>query len=105
MKKSGRPSQQATVSVPDTAKKEVFKGYSSISEAPPLTEGSNTIVQDLVTDTEPAISSSGCKPAKCGGFGPPIRFPFLLKGRQPEHCGYPAKKTGRRANHPNVVRR
>ncbi|KAL5568339.1 hypothetical protein UlMin_024914 [Ulmus minor] len=26
---------------------------------------------------------------KCGGKGPPIRFPFRLKGRQSELCGYP----------------
>ncbi|KAE9456710.1 hypothetical protein C3L33_11399, partial [Rhododendron williamsianum] len=28
------------------------------------------------------------KPAKCGDKGPEIRFPFWLKDRQPERCGY-----------------
>ncbi|KAL2527434.1 Protein kinase superfamily protein [Abeliophyllum distichum] len=30
-----------------------------------------------------------CLPTRCHDFGPIIRFPFRLKGRQPEHCGYP----------------
>ncbi|KAI8539890.1 hypothetical protein RHMOL_Rhmol09G0218000 [Rhododendron molle] len=27
--------------------------------------------------------------SKCSDDGPPIRFPFRLKNRQPPHCGYP----------------
>ncbi|KAL3819961.1 hypothetical protein ACJIZ3_005866 [Penstemon smallii] len=30
-----------------------------------------------------------CRPTRCHKSGPIIRFPFRLKGRQPEHCGYP----------------
>ncbi|KAL6349585.1 hypothetical protein AAG906_034242 [Vitis piasezkii] len=30
-----------------------------------------------------------CPPAKCGDGAPDIRFPFRLKGQQPQHCGYP----------------
>ncbi|GFS45403.1 hypothetical protein Acr_00g0095900 [Actinidia rufa] len=30
-----------------------------------------------------------CMPARCGYYGPTIRFPFWLKGHQPQHCGYP----------------
>ncbi|KAL3819947.1 hypothetical protein ACJIZ3_005852 [Penstemon smallii] len=30
-----------------------------------------------------------CRPTICHKSGPIIRFPFRLKGRQPEHCGYP----------------
>lgn len=30
-----------------------------------------------------------CKPTRCHSSGPVIRFPFSLKGSQPEHCGYP----------------
>ncbi|KAL3819959.1 hypothetical protein ACJIZ3_005864 [Penstemon smallii] len=30
-----------------------------------------------------------CQPTRCHKSGPIIRFPFRLKGRQPEHCGYP----------------
>ncbi|CAL2240519.1 unnamed protein product [Prunus armeniaca] len=29
-----------------------------------------------------------CKELKCGDKGPPIHFPFRLKDRQPDHCGY-----------------
>lgn len=43
----------------------------------------------LFVFAQPAISSSICKHAKCGSSGLPIRFPFRLKDRQPEHCGYP----------------
>nr|GME02129.1 rust resistance kinase Lr10-like [Ipomoea batatas] len=31
-----------------------------------------------------------CEPSNCGPNPPVIRFPFRLKGRQPDHCGYPA---------------
>ncbi|XP_031107924.1 rust resistance kinase Lr10-like [Ipomoea triloba] len=31
-----------------------------------------------------------CEPSSCGPTPPVIRFPFRLKGRQPDHCGYPA---------------
>lgn len=30
-----------------------------------------------------------CQPTSCNPSGPIIRFPFRLKGRQPERCGYP----------------
>ncbi|KAL3820066.1 hypothetical protein ACJIZ3_005971 [Penstemon smallii] len=30
-----------------------------------------------------------CRPTICHRSGQIIRFPFRLKGRQPEHCGYP----------------
>ncbi|KAK4482083.1 hypothetical protein RD792_011560 [Penstemon davidsonii] len=30
-----------------------------------------------------------CRPTRCHKSGPIIRFPFRLKGHQPEHCGYP----------------
>ena len=31
-----------------------------------------------------------CPELRCGHHGPPIRFPFQLKDRQPnQHCGYP----------------
>ncbi|XP_022864334.1 LEAF RUST 10 DISEASE-RESISTANCE LOCUS RECEPTOR-LIKE PROTEIN KINASE-like 2.7 [Olea europaea var. sylvestris] len=46
----------------------------------------NSVV--LLLFAQPTISSSFCKPAKCGSSGPPIRFPFRLKGRQSVHCGY-----------------
>ncbi|XP_058219360.1 rust resistance kinase Lr10-like [Rhododendron vialii] len=29
-----------------------------------------------------------CLPKRCGAKGPEIRFPFWLKGHQPERCGY-----------------
>ncbi|KAL2516704.1 RING/U-box superfamily protein [Abeliophyllum distichum] len=43
----------------------------------------------LFVFAQPAISATICRPAKCDSIGPAIRFPFRLKGRQPEHCGYP----------------
>ncbi|KAL8089109.1 rust resistance kinase Lr10-like [Apium graveolens] len=30
-----------------------------------------------------------CETKRCSHHGPEIRFPFWLKGRQPEHCGLP----------------
>ncbi|OMP00770.1 receptor-like protein kinase [Corchorus olitorius] len=33
--------------------------------------------------------NTSCPLASCSENGPPIRFPFWLKGRQPENCGYP----------------
>ncbi|CAB4268556.1 unnamed protein product [Prunus armeniaca] len=30
-----------------------------------------------------------CSELRCGDFGPPIKFPFQLKDKQPDHCGYP----------------
>ncbi|PSS34253.1 RING-H2 finger protein [Actinidia chinensis var. chinensis] len=30
-----------------------------------------------------------CMPTRCRNHGPTIRFPFRIKGHQPEHCGYP----------------
>lgn len=30
-----------------------------------------------------------CQESRCGKHGPAIRFPFRLKNRQPEHCGFP----------------
>ncbi|KAJ8752866.1 hypothetical protein K2173_008601 [Erythroxylum novogranatense] len=35
------------------------------------------------------ISVGGCEESKCGRRGPVIRFPFRLKDKQPEHCGFP----------------
>ena len=33
---------------------------------------------------------NSCPESQCGDDGPPIRFPFRLKDRQPDqHCGYP----------------
>ncbi|XP_058008556.1 putative RING-H2 finger protein ATL21A [Hevea brasiliensis] len=31
-----------------------------------------------------------CSTSSCGMQGPPVRFPFRFKGRQPLHCSYPA---------------
>ncbi|KAM6579199.1 hypothetical protein CsatA_002973 [Cannabis sativa] len=33
-------------------------------------------------------TSHECKEVRCDENGPPIRFPFRLKGKQPSHCGY-----------------
>ncbi|XP_012066194.2 rust resistance kinase Lr10 isoform X2 [Jatropha curcas] len=30
-----------------------------------------------------------CKESKCNRHGPAVRFPFRIKNRQPDHCGYP----------------
>ncbi|XP_047322965.1 RING-H2 finger protein ATL22-like [Impatiens glandulifera] len=30
-----------------------------------------------------------CRPVQCRKGGPIVRFPFRLKDRQPQHCGYP----------------
>ncbi|XP_042053192.1 rust resistance kinase Lr10-like isoform X2 [Salvia splendens] len=36
-----------------------------------------------------ALSQNECLPATCGHYAPFVRFPFWIKGQQPEHCGYP----------------
>ncbi|KAH6815452.1 hypothetical protein C2S51_020272 [Perilla frutescens var. frutescens] len=36
-----------------------------------------------------AAGQEECQPTSCNPSGPIIRFPFRLKGRQPERCGYP----------------
>ncbi|XP_027183493.1 putative RING-H2 finger protein ATL21A [Coffea eugenioides] len=38
-----------------------------------------------------SLSVRICKPASCSemGLGPPVRFPFRLKGIQDQNCGYP----------------
>ncbi|KAK4485335.1 hypothetical protein RD792_007972 [Penstemon davidsonii] len=36
-----------------------------------------------------AKAQEDCRPTSCHTSGPIIRFPFRLKGRQPERCGYP----------------
>ncbi|XP_051151222.1 putative RING-H2 finger protein ATL21B [Andrographis paniculata] len=40
--------------------------------------------------TAPIVSSNPCRPALCDvNIGPEVRFPFRLRGRQPNRCGYP----------------
>ncbi|PRQ56303.1 putative glycerophosphodiester phosphodiesterase, protein kinase RLK-Pelle-LRK10L-2 family [Rosa chinensis] len=34
------------------------------------------------------VGLEDCTEARCSSYGPAIRFPFRLKGRQPVHCGY-----------------
>lgn len=36
-----------------------------------------------------AAADEECKVRRCSTHGPDIRFPFWLKGKQPEHCGHP----------------
>ncbi|WCJ36824.1 PR5-like receptor kinase [Euphorbia peplus] len=35
------------------------------------------------------LSQNECKESRCRKSGPTIRFPFRLKNRHPQHCGYP----------------
>ncbi|KAF2322179.1 hypothetical protein GH714_008232 [Hevea brasiliensis] len=35
------------------------------------------------------LGFSECNTSRCGSFGPPVRFPFRIRGKQPLHCGYP----------------
>lgn len=35
-----------------------------------------------------AVGQDDCLPQRCGPSEPPIRFPFRLQDRQPDHCGY-----------------
>ncbi|KAF2312148.1 hypothetical protein GH714_028290 [Hevea brasiliensis] len=35
------------------------------------------------------VGLNECQESRCGKHGPPIRFPFRLKNRQPEFCGFP----------------
>ncbi|CAI9781193.1 unnamed protein product [Fraxinus pennsylvanica] len=66
MKKSGKPSQQATVTPPSVA-------------APPLTGGSNTIVQDPVANTMGGtLWFQNLTGYPHGGLGP--IFPLMIAG-------------------------
>ncbi|XLS73335.1 hypothetical protein HN51_030200, partial [Arachis hypogaea] len=46
----------------------------------------------ILVGTGPGIchGEDGCGGHRCGRHGPPIRFPFRLKDKEPPHCGYPA---------------
>lgn len=35
------------------------------------------------------LGFNDCNTSTCGSFGPPVRFPFRIRGKQPLHCGYP----------------
>ncbi|OAY37640.1 rust resistance kinase Lr10 [Manihot esculenta] len=35
------------------------------------------------------LGFNDCNTSTCGSFGPPVRFPFRIRGKQPRHCGYP----------------
>ncbi|KAJ4826073.1 hypothetical protein Tsubulata_041705 [Turnera subulata] len=39
--------------------------------------------------TSHGAAGLNCTELRCGKEGPPVRFPFRIKGRQPSHCGYP----------------
>ncbi|KAJ9178395.1 hypothetical protein P3X46_010282 [Hevea brasiliensis] len=43
----------------------------------------------VLVDDGLGIFENECKESKCGSHGPAVRFPFRIKGRQPDHCGYP----------------
>ena len=43
-------------------------------------------------------SQNQCRQSRCGN-GPAIRFPFRLKDRQPNHCGYPGFELSCRGKH------
>lgn len=45
------------------------------------------LISDIFLHVE--AFDANCPPAKCGDGAPDIRFPFRLKGQQPQHCGYP----------------
>lgn len=43
----------------------------------------------IILLADKGASQKECEETRCGEYGPPIRFPFRLKDRQPPHCGYP----------------
>nr|XP_023897343.1 rust resistance kinase Lr10-like [Quercus suber] len=43
----------------------------------------------LANASEFGVEPDECEETRCGDDGPTIKFPFWLKGQQPEHCGYP----------------
>ncbi|KAF2322207.1 hypothetical protein GH714_008631 [Hevea brasiliensis] len=43
----------------------------------------------VLVDDGLGIFENECKESKCGSHGPAVRFPFRIKGHQPDHCGYP----------------
>ncbi|RYQ81999.1 hypothetical protein Ahy_B10g100580 [Arachis hypogaea] len=62
---------------------------------PNMISNSNSLMLMMVlilVGTVPGIchGEDGCGGHRCGCHGPPIRFPFRLKDKEPPHCGYPA---------------
>ncbi|RYQ82003.1 hypothetical protein Ahy_B10g100582 isoform B [Arachis hypogaea] len=62
---------------------------------PNMISNSNSLMLMMVlilVGTGPGIchGEDGCGGHRCGRHGPPIRFPFRLKDKEPPHCGYPA---------------
>ena len=47
-----------------------------------------TLLLFVLFIVDPGEGHDGCPVLRCGD-GPDIRFPFRLKDRQPDHCGYP----------------
>lgn len=43
----------------------------------------------LEVEAEGVSLKDGCTKAQCRDDGPVARFPFRIKGLQPQHCGYP----------------
>ncbi|VVA38399.1 PREDICTED: rust resistance kinase Lr10 [Prunus dulcis] len=46
------------------------------------------IVVIVVDALNGGVGHEDCRETRCHPYGPAIRFPFRLKGRQPIHCGY-----------------
>ncbi|XP_065866414.1 rust resistance kinase Lr10-like [Euphorbia lathyris] len=50
----------------------------------------NTCAVFSIVNHANGLEFDECKySSKCGENGPPVRFPFRIKGQQPDHCGYP----------------
>lgn len=43
----------------------------------------------MIVVAEIEVNQNECLEARCGEYGPAIKFPFLLKDKQPDYCGYP----------------
>ncbi|EEF32631.1 receptor serine/threonine kinase, putative [Ricinus communis] len=46
-------------------------------------------IQIIFVDRGLGLNKDDCKESKCSRHGPAIRFPFRIKGLQPDHCAYP----------------
>ncbi|XP_010275239.1 PREDICTED: rust resistance kinase Lr10-like isoform X2 [Nelumbo nucifera] len=66
-------------------------GYISTTIQPPVNYVQLFILFALLVFISASVSVDNCTVSGCKdhGNGPSVRFPFWLRGRQPDHCGYP----------------
>ncbi|KAJ9178392.1 hypothetical protein P3X46_010279 [Hevea brasiliensis] len=42
----------------------------------------------IILIVDHGLGFNDCNTSSCANFGPPVRFPFQIRGKHPNHCGY-----------------